>query len=129
MFGIPKAKGIWGRTVEGEGQDQIYTQRVHRWPTGDGWGRMEVARPVGRLWQSPYSLALRYGTSGIQRPWWPWDSQNHSTTLALKDHRLLSGLHSTGHHSLLCFSSQHLFAHNKGVLFNRRDSHTSVLSV
>lgn len=70
-----------------KGRDRIrfISQKVHWWPTGDGMGRTEGARPVQRLRQSSHLLALKYGSSGIQSPWWPWASQRHSIMLALQE--------------------------------------------
>lgn len=67
--GDSKGEGHLGRNFRRGGIVIFMIQKVHRGFAGAGLGRMEGARPGQGPWQSSRSLAVKYATSGIQRPW------------------------------------------------------------
>lgn len=116
----PKAKGIQGRILEGEGQNQLSVSEgslVANW----GWIRKnEATSPAQRLRRPLLSLALRRSDPGTGTCWWLWVTQSFFRTQSF------SPLCSTAHPH--AFSSQHLPAHSDGVLLKRRAPQTSSLA-
>lgn len=116
MLGIPKAQGIWRRISEGEGQDQIYISESS--PVADwGWN----GKNGGCKTSSEVTAVITLVSFKIWKLWNIESLVARGLSEAFRNAGSPRLPHSTGRHSLLCFSLK-ITLHTSNWLYLREEN-------